>query len=212
VSFWTLERTAALLGLRARLRKGGGRKGLPHLLFFTDPIRTPDPEAIAERLPRGAAIVYRAFGAEDAEARGARLMAIARRRGLALLVGADAQLARRLGAHGVHLPERLAHQARRLKAARPRWVVTAAAHSERAARRGLAAGADAVVISVAFPSRSASAGAAMGPVRLARIVRSLNGPAYGLGGITNETARRLLDAGLVGLAAVEGLGGDALRT
>jgi thiamine-phosphate pyrophosphorylase len=45
----------------------------------------------------------------------------------------------------------------------------------------------------------------MGPVRLARMVRRLNGPAYGLGGITNETARRLLDAGLVGLAAVEGL-------
>ncbi|MFI4950160.1 MAG: hypothetical protein ACHP7A_03885, partial [Caulobacterales bacterium] len=46
-----------------------------------DPVRTPEPEALAERLPRGAAVVYRAFGAEDAEARGARLMAIARRRG-----------------------------------------------------------------------------------------------------------------------------------
>jgi thiamine-phosphate pyrophosphorylase len=187
------------------MRKGGARKGLPHLLFFTDPVRTPDPEAIAERLPKGAAIVFRAFGAVDAEARGARLMAIARRRGLTLLIGADADLARRLGAQGVHLPERLAHRARRLKAAHPGWIVTAAAHSERGARRGLAAGADAVVISAAFPSRSASAGAAMGPVRLAQIVRGLNGPAYGLGGITNETARRLADAGLVGLAAVEGL-------
>ncbi len=177
---------------------------MPSLLFFTDPVRTPDPEVIAEHLPRGAAIVFRAFGAADAPARGARLMAIARRRGLKLLIGADDRLAQQLGAHGVHLPERLAHRGRRLKMAHPRWIVTAAAHSHSAARRGLAAGADAVVISVAFPSRSASAGTAMGPVRLAGLVRRLSGPVYGLGGITNKTARRLLDAGLVGLAAVDG--------
>lgn len=191
------------------MRKGRARKGLPCLLFFTDPVRTPDPETIAERLPRGAAIVFRTFGAADAEARGWRLLAVARRRGLKLLIGADAELARRLGADGVHLPERLAHRARRLKALHPRWIVTAAAHSPGAARRGLSAGADAVVISVVFASGSASAGAPMGQVRLARLVRGLgvgglDGPAYGLGGITDKTARRLLDAGLVGLAAVEG--------
>ncbi len=203
--FWTLAKTAAYLSRRAPMRKRGARKGLPSLLFFTDPVRTPDPEAVAGRLPRGAAIVYRTFGAADAGAQGRRLMAIARRRGLKLLIGADADLARRLGADGVHLPERLADRARRLRAIHPHWIVTAAAHSPGAAHRGLSAGADAVVISVVFASGSASAGAPMGPARLARLVRGLGGPAYGLGGITNKTARRLLDAGLVGLAAVEGL-------
>jgi thiamine-phosphate pyrophosphorylase len=194
-----LARTAAFLGRRAGLRKG-----LPHLLFFTDPIRTPDPEAIAARLPRGAAIVFRAFGAADAEARGRRLRAIARARGLILLVGADAGLATRLGADGLHLPERLAHRARRLKAAHPGWIVTAAAHSARAARRGLAAGADAVVVSTVFASRSASAGRPMGPVRLALLVRGVNGAVYGLGGIDNKKARLLKDTGLAGVAAVDG--------
>jgi thiamine-phosphate pyrophosphorylase len=191
------------LGRRARARKGG-RIGLPTLLFFTDPARTPDPEAIARRLPPGAAVVFRAFGAADAEARGARLLAIARERRLKLLVGADAGLAARLGAHGVHLPERLAHRARRLKAAHPDWLVTAAAHSPGAARRALLAGADAVVVSAVFPSRSASAGPPIGPLRLAILARGLNGPAYALGGVDNKTARRLKDAGLVGLAAVDG--------
>lgn len=189
------------------MRKGAASKALPALLFFTDPQRTPDMEAIAERLPRGAAVVFRAFGAADAKVRGARLLGICRRRGLKLLVGADAGLAARLGAHGVHLPERLAHRARRLKAQHPRWIVTAAAHSTRAARDALAAGADAAVVSVAFPSRSASAGAPMGPVRMALLVREAKGPIYALGGVTDKTARRLKDAGLVGLAAV-----DAFRT
>ena len=173
-------------------------------MFFTDPARTPDPEAIARSLPRGAAIVFRAFGAADAEARGRRLLTIARQRGLRLLIGADAGLAQTLGADGVHLPERLAGQARRLKTAHPSWIVTAAAHSAMAARRGLAAGVDAVVVSVVFPSDSASAGPAMGPIRLALLVRAANGPVYALGGINNKTARRLRGAGLVGLAAVEG--------
>jgi thiamine-phosphate pyrophosphorylase len=180
---------------------------LPSLLFFTDPVRTPDPEAIAERLPRGSAIVFRAFGAADAVERGRRLAAIARRRGLILLVGADAALAAQVGADGVHLPERLTARARRLKAARPGWTVTAAAHSVRAARLGLAARADAVVVSTVFASRSASAGAPLGSVRLALLVRAVKGPVYALGGIDNKKARRLLDAGLVGLAAV-----DAFRT
>jgi thiamine-phosphate pyrophosphorylase len=177
------------------------------LLFFTDPTRTPDPEGIAERLPRGAGVVFRAFGAPDAAAQGRRLAAIARRRGLVLLAGADAGLAAQIGAAGVHLPERLVHRARRLKADHPRWIVTAAAHSARAARRALAAGADAVVVSPAFASRSASAGAPLGPVRLALLARAAQGPAYALGGVTNESARRLAGVRLVGLAAV-----DAFRT
>ncbi|WP_430422564.1 thiamine phosphate synthase [Phenylobacterium sp.] len=173
-------------------------------MFFTDPVRTPDPEAIAARLPAGSAIVYRHFGAPDAEARARRLLAIAGLRKLQLLIGADATLAARIGAHGVHLPERHAYQARRLKQIRPGWIVTSAAHSFAAARRGEA---DAVVISVVFPSRSTSAAGsrALGPVRLAALVRAAGRPAYALGGVDNKKARRLIDAGLIGLAAVDGL-------
>jgi thiamine-phosphate pyrophosphorylase len=189
-----------------RQRKGRG-KGLPALLFFTDPERTPDAEAIAATLPRGSAIVFRAFGAADATAQGLRLKKIARARGLKLLVGADAGLAARIGADGVHLPERLAHRARRIR--RPRLLVACAAHSTLAVRRAKAAGADAAVVSAIFPSASPSAGAPIGPVRLALLVRQAGLPVYGLGGINNKTARRLIDAGLVGLAAVDGLKSDS---
>ncbi|MFN3584751.1 thiamine phosphate synthase [Phenylobacterium sp.] len=195
--FWTMERTARLLK-----RPGGAGKSLPRLLFFTDPGRTPDPVAVARRLPRGAAVVYRTFGTPHAEATARALKAVTRERGLRLLIGQDERLAARVGADGVHLPERMAHRALALKRARPGWIVTAAAHSVRAAR---AAGPDAVVVSAVFPSRSPSAGAPMGPIRLAALVRAAGRPAYALGGVNDKTARRLLDAGLVGLAGVEGL-------
>ena len=139
---------------------------LPALLFFTDPVRTPDPEAVAVRLPVGAAIVYRAFGEPAAEAVARRLKAIARARGLKLLIGQDAALARRVDADGVHLPERLSHRAGALRRAPPRWIVTSAAHSLGAARLSQA---HAVVISAIFPSNSPSAGAPLGPIRLAAL-------------------------------------------
>jgi len=198
--FWTLERTARCLSRRSRLSKP-----LPALMLFTDPERTPDPEAAADRLPRGAGVVYRAFGAPDAVARGRRLAAIARRRGLVLLAGADPELASRIGADGVHLPERLAARAGAVRRARPGWIVTAAAHGLPAARRALAAGADAVVISPAFPSRSPSAGRPLGALRLAALVRGGAFPAYALGGVSERTAAKLLGTGVVGIAAVAAL-------
>ena len=192
--FWTLVRTAACLGRRA-----GGRKALPSLLAFTDPARTHDPQALAGSLPSGAALVYRAFGAVDAEHVARRLRTRLHARGCLLLIGADSGLAQRVGADGIHLPERLAHLALRLR--RHRWIITAAAHSTRAAR---IRGVDAVVISAVFPSHSASAGKPLGPIRLAMLVRTTGQPVYALGGINDRTARRLLPTGVVGIAGVEG--------
>lgn len=193
-----MRRTAALLR-----RPPGARKSLPALLVFTDPARSGDLEALARALPRGAALVYRAFGAADAEATGRRLAVLARARGGRLLVGADAGLAARIGAAGVHLPERAAGRAGALRRRRPDWIVTAAAHSLAAARRARAAGASAAVVSAVFPSRSASAGPAMGVLRLAALAQAAGLPIYALGGVNEATARRLKDLPLAGLAAVE---------
>ena len=199
-----MRRTAGLLKRPTDERKGAARRGLPRLLVFTDPQRTPDLEAAARALPAGAALVYRAFGAPDAEAQAKRLLALVRaRRGL-LLVGADADLAASIGAAGVHLPERAAFQARRIKALWPEWLVTAAAHSPRAARRARTAGADAAVVAAVFPSRSPSAGRPTGVLRLAAIARAAGLPIYALGGVNDLTAGRLRGIGLAGLAAVEG--------
>ncbi|CAN7173667.1 thiamine phosphate synthase [Phenylobacterium sp. LjRoot219] len=202
--FWTLRRTAGLLKRPTPDRKGPARRALPQLLVFTDPARTPDLDALAAVLPPGAALVFRAFGAADAETVARRLLKRVHARRGRLLIGADAALAARIGADGVHLPERAAGRARALKAARPAWLVTAAAHSPTAARAARAAGADAAVVSAVFPSRSPSAGAPLGPLRLAQLVRAAGLPVYALGGVNDATAGRLRDLPLAGLAAVEG--------
>lgn len=190
-----LQRAAAKLG-----RKRPAGKRLPALLAFTDPKRSGDLFALAASLPRGAALVYRAFGAPDRLETARRLRRITWRRGVALLIGADADLARAVRADGVHVPERRAADLPRLRGFR---LLTVAAHSPHAVARGLALGADAVVISPVFDSVSPSAGRALGVLRTARWVRGAKGAVYGLGGINGGNAARAAATGLAGLAAVE---------
>jgi thiamine-phosphate pyrophosphorylase len=195
-----LMRTARTLSRNARSFKPG--VALPPLILVTDPDRTPDPVALAERLPRGSGVIFRGFGLKGARKTARRLAAVARRRGLVLLIGADAL---RVAGAGAHLPERMAHHAGALKRARPGLVVTVAAHSLPALIQARRAGADAALLSTVFESRSPSAGRPLGPVRFAGLVRRAGLPVYALGGIKTKNAPRLKGSGAAGLAMVEGL-------
>lgn len=192
---------AALVRATRKLgRPQRGAKALPSLLAFTDPKRSGDLERLTMRLPRGAALVYRAFGAADAPVIAMRLRRITWRRQVLLVIGADAALARAVRADGLHLPERMMGAMPSLQG-RFR-LLTVATHSPAAARRGFALGADAVVISPVLASDSPSAGTPLGVLRLAAQTRALKGPVIGLGGILGSTARRVAATGVAGLAAV----------
>ena len=194
---------AALERVARRLRPATALGKAPALLFFTDPDRTPDPVAVAEELPEGAAVVYRAFGSDDALAKAQALRRATRRRGVLLLIGRDEGLAAAAGADGLHLPERELHHAPRIRARRPSWILTGAAHGARALRRAEAAGLDAAVLSSVFPSGSSSAGAPLGPLRFAALARQARLPVIALGGVDARTAKRLAGTGAAGLAAVQ---------
>jgi thiamine-phosphate pyrophosphorylase len=177
-------------------------RALPALLFFTDPQRTPAPWETATALAEGSGVVFRAFGAAEAVATGLRLAEVCRARGLVLLAGADARLARAIGAHGVHLPERLVAEGPGLRALHPDWILTAAAHDAAALRRAGEAGVDAAVLSPVFESASPSAGAPLGVERFTALVRASPVPVYALGGVNEKTAPELLGSGAAGIAAV----------
>ncbi len=171
------------------------------LLFFTDPERTPEPWRTAERLPAGAGVVYRHFGAADAEAVARRLKAIAVERGLILLIGLDAGLAEAVGAEGVHLPQRALGQAAALRALRPDWRLTGAVHS---ADAPIPDALNAVVLSPIFPAGGASAVKPALGVEALRAVASRR-PVYALGGINAATVGGLTGSGACGIAGVDAI-------
>lgn len=199
-----MSATAVLAAEALRLNRAASAPAIPALFFFTDPQRTPDPLAVAKRLPRGAALVYRHFGAPG-RARLARALARAcRSRGVIFLVAADPALAQRVGADGVHWPERLLGVRRTPSDGR---LVTAAAHSAAAIARARAYGADACVLSPVFPTESASGHPPLGLFRASQMARAAGLPVLALGGINANTARRLAGRGFTGIVSVGALAG-----
>lgn len=196
---------AAVLAAEAqRLNRAAGGPAIPALFFFTDPQRTPDPVAVAKRLPRGAALVYRHFGAADRAPIARALARACRSRGVRFLVAADPALAQRVGADGVHWPERLLGARR---TAEDGALVTAAVHSTAAIARALAYGADACVLSPVFPTESASARPPLGLFRASQMARAAGLPVLALGGVNAKTARLLAGRGFSGIVSVGALAG-----
>lgn len=181
-----------------RLNRAAGSPAIPSLYFFTDPARTPDPVSSAWKLPRGTALVYRHFGAENRTAIARDLERVCRMRALSLLIAADPELAADVGA-GVHWPEHLMPGART-----DAPLVTASAHSREAAFRA-ALIADACVLSPVFPTRSAAQREPLGLFAASQIARSVAIPVIALGGVNAETARLLSGRGFAGFAAIEAL-------
>ena len=162
-------------------------------------MRTPDPLAIARKLPRGVAVVYRHFGAENRDRIARQLATFARQRGLVLLIAGDTALARRVGADGVHWPEkRLPKHRARLFA-----LETAAAHSTEALQRAAAYGADACILAPVFETRSVSGNPALGLFHASQMARAARTPVIALGGIDSDNARKLSGRGFAGIAAVD---------
>ncbi|MBF0094839.1 MAG: thiamine phosphate synthase [Alphaproteobacteria bacterium] len=191
--------------LNSRAHRSG--RALPSLLLLTDDRRGPDPLAAARSLPRGAGVVLRSASGPVRESLARALSIVCRRRGLFLIVSEDWRLAAEVGAHGLHLPERLARvpPAARVWLSRGR-LLTAAAHSPAALARAGRIGADAALLSPVFPTESHPGAAGIGRVRFAAWTRAAPVPVYALGGLREKTILGLVDSGAVGLATVGGLG------
>jgi thiamine-phosphate pyrophosphorylase len=115
---------------------------------MTDETRTQDPIAAARNLPRGCAIIVRHRDSASRILLAMRLKTIAQSRDLLLLISQDPELAIKIGADGLHLPEARARDAAHWKALRPEWWVTAAAHSAAAVTSAARAGADAALLAI----------------------------------------------------------------
>lgn len=161
----------------------------------TDPNRMPDPAAVAERLPRGAALILRHYEAPGRAALARRLAAVCRRRGITLLVAGDWRLAAAVKADGLHLPEGLARHGvlspalmwRRRSGA----LLTMATHGRSALAVAARLDADAALLSPVFPTASHPGAPTLGPWRASLWAQDARVPVLALGGANPRRMRRL---------------------
>lgn len=166
---------------------------------MTDHERAPLPELVARALPKGAAIVLRDYRLPARAHLAARLQSICGPRGVALFVGADPELAREIGAAGVHLPRWFTPAPASLPAG---LIISASCHNERELGRAERLGADIAFLSPAFPTTSHPAASQIGAAAFRRLAAASAVPVLALGGVTAENACRLAGPNVAGLAAI----------
>ena len=164
---------------------------IPSLWLMTDERLGDALWPAVRRLPRGAGIVFRHYATPTGERRRlfARLLRIARARGLVLVRAGDMPLPGELGVHG----------------RRGAGVITWPAHDRREAVAGLRRGADAVFISPLFATRSHPGAPALGPRRARAIAAGMPLRRIALGGMNARRYAQL--AGFDGWAGIDALSG-----
>lgn len=168
---------------------------------MTDDARLPDPLAAARLLPKGSVVILRARAPKRRAALARSLSPLAKARGLIFLVADDPGLAAKIGAHGLHLPQKRAREAGHWRVRFPGWLITASAHDLASLLK--ASHADAVLLSPVFATRSHQQARPLGPARARLLARQMPFPVFALGGIDARNAAQL--AGFAGLAALGGL-------
>ncbi len=199
----TLAKLAAQLKCASRFARR--ERALPALWLVSDTQRLPNPRDAILRLPTGSGFIFRHYDHGDREAMARTLLRLCRKRRIVFLLAGDWRMALRVGADGAHFPERLAHQARAMRAVKPDAMVTVAAHGLRGMRRAHQFGADAIMLSPLFATQSHPGAAPLGPVRFAKLTRAARAPVIALGGIGAANARRLQGSGATGIAGISAI-------
>lgn len=170
------------------MRRRHPHRSLPAVWLMTDARMGDALWDALERLPRGAGVVFRHYGLPMAERRAllARVVAVARRRGLVVL-GTDG-LVTPWGAHN----------------RRPaRGLYTRSAHNRAEIVAAERDGVDAVFVSPVFPTRSHPGARVLGVVRFGLLVRGCGVPTIALGGMDGRRARRVAGVGAFGWAGID---------
>lgn len=167
------------------------RHPLPRIWLMTDERMGDRLWDALDSLPRGGGVVFRHYSLPLKKRRAlfVRIALYARRRGLVLVVAGNDRLGR---ADGVHNQPR-----------RGAGVATRSVHSQRELVVATRHGADLVFASPVFATRSHPKADALGPVRLAAMIRSSQIPVVALGGMDANRFRRLRGLGLHGWAGID---------
>lgn len=165
---------------------------LPTLWLMTDPRMGDALWPALDRLPRGSGVIFRHYGVPGRRALFDRVRRVTRARGLMLLLAGSPRTARGWRADGVHGAEPGRARLR-----------TVGAHDAAEMVRAARIGADLVLLSPVFATRSHPGAGALGRVRFGLLARRSRVPVIALGGVTGRNARSPGALGAVGWAGID---------
>ncbi|RKF22515.1 thiamine phosphate synthase [Altericroceibacterium spongiae] len=164
---------------------------LPEIWLISDSRNDAMLEQSLAALPRGSGFIYRHYhlSAEAREARFKSLKSVARRYGHIVILAGPPPVARCWRADGVY------GAAEQIRKAPAGLLRLATAHSLREVGEAGRIGADAVLLSPVFSTRSHPGGKLLGPLRFRLLAQRAAMPVIALGGMTRHKAAMLARGG-----------------
>ena len=174
------------------------RQPLPRLWMMTDERQGNDLRPALGQLPKGAGVVFRHYSLPDPDRRRLfrQVKAVARRRGLLLMLGGPPSLASAWGADGSH-----GLAGGRVTA--PHLLRSAPVHDLTELKAAEAAGAHFLFMSPVFRTRSHPGATVLGRVRFGLLRQATDLPVIALGGMDVDRARSLGGLGIHGWAGID---------
>jgi thiamine-phosphate pyrophosphorylase len=185
-----------------RQKQSVHRKALPKLWLLSDERMGSGLDAAIRQLPAGSGVIIRHYSLSETRriALAKRIGFIARRRGLLLLWSGPIGQVHNVQADGVHVAREALMPPRSV---RPKLLRSAPVHDLRAIRRAENGGADVLLLSPVFATRSHPDAPIIGPMRAAALARATQLPVLALGGMTPQRAMRMERLGLYGCAGID---------
>ena len=176
------------------------------LCLVTDRNRTSGralESVVAQAVEGGANMIqFRDRDMEDADRLHAagKLREITENKAL-FIVNGDVDLAKKIGADGIHFPEKHIFDADTQKL-KEDFILGQSVHSLEMATKAELLNIDYLIVGTLFPSKSHPQGRVSGTKIIEDISGKLSVPLIGIGGISSQNCRKVIDSGASGVAVI----------
>lgn len=179
------------------------KSNLPKLVFFTDSNKLSNVYSVVKSLKPNILIIIRDYDHPQRELFAKEIIKLAKRRGNKILIAGDYNLAIKLNADGVHLPQYKAYQAKYIKNLSAKLIVTSSAHCYKSVKNLNLLPLDAIFVSPIFKTTS-HAKQKPKRVKFLSVMRLLSQkPVYALGGVNFKNIKLLNNLAINGIAGID---------
>ena len=165
-------------------------------------------EQVSDAIDGGATIVQlreKSMPRDELVAEAREIRALCHSRGIPFIINDDAELARLVGADGVHVGLDDLDIAAAREITGDKGIIGASAHSVEEARAAERAGADYLGVGAVFGSSTKTNARPLALETLRDITAAVSIPVVAIGGITRDLLPRLADSGIAGAALVSAI-------
>lgn len=177
---------------------------MPTQIYMTDSQRYPLGEEFYKNLPKNTMVIIREYDAINRSQQIQSIASICKKHKIPFSISSSWQLAIKLNAHGVHIPQYMRHKIPSIISKLPsKIIVSASAHERKQLYQNAQLGCDASILSPVFSTKSHPG---TEPLRRGIVAHSRDigqtHDVYALGGINGSNVRSLKHRAFSGIAGI----------